>query len=351
MKDLAKRFPSNPILLPKDISPSDIGLQVICLLNPGVFRFDNKIWLLLRVAESIAQKEGFVFFPVMNELGKLEIIEVPLNDPDLVATDARVMNYKGLDYLTTVSHLRLLSSTNGISFTEEHNFKGLFGLGELERFGIEDCRVTEIDGNFLLTYTAVSNSGVGVGLRTTTNWKTFTPPVMMLPPHNKDCAIFDEKINGKFYALHRPSSKEIGGNFIWICDSVDGERWGNHKCLIKTRPGMWDSARVGAGAAPIRTETGWLEVYHGADAAHRYCLGAFLMDLKDPAIIIGRTLHPIMVPTESYELSGFFGHVVFTNGHIVDGDKLTIYYGAADEFVCGAEFSIAEILEKMMLIE
>ncbi|RYZ86788.1 MAG: glycosidase [Proteobacteria bacterium] len=347
MKDLARRFPSNPILMPKDIVPSDPGLQVICLLNPGVFVFEGKTWLLVRVAESIAQKEGFVFFPVMNELGKLEIVEVPLNDPDLIATDARVMSYRGLDYLTTVSHLRMLSSSDGINFTEEKGYQGLFGKGELESFGIEDCRVVELDGDYHLTYTAVSASGVGVGLRRTSDWKTFSPPVMMLPPHNKDCAIFERKINGKFYALHRPSSKEIGGNYIWLCDSVDGTHWGNHKCILKTRAGCWDSARVGAGAAPIWTERGWLEIYHGADSAHRYSLGAFLMDLQDPSKVLARSREAIMWPTEPYELSGFFGQVVFTNGHVVEGDKLTIYYGAADEFVCGAVFSIQEILESL----
>ena len=101
-------------------------------------------------------------------------------------------------------------------------------------------------------------------------------------------------------------------------------------------------ARVGAGAAPIKTDNGWLSVYHGADLQHRYCLGAFLMDLNDPAKVLARTDEPIMVPTENYELSGFFGYVVFTNGHVVNGDELTIYYGAADEFVCGATFSIQQ---------
>lgn len=344
MKDLARRFTSNPILSPKDISASDPSMQVICLLNPGVFRFESKICLVVRVAESRAPKDGFVFFPFINEMGKLEIIEVPVNDPDLIAADARVMKYKGLDYLTTVSHLRVLSSSDGIHFSENPQFPSLFGLGELERFGIEDCRVVEIENIFYLTYTAVSSSGVGVGLRKTWDWKEFSLPSMILPPHNKDCAIFGKKMDGKFFALHRPSSKEIGGNFIWICDSLDGLRWGNHKCIIRTRPGMWDCARVGAGASPIWTEKGWLEIYHGADDANRYCLGAFLMDHDNPAIILGRTIDPIMVPSEPYELSGFFGQVVFTNGHIVDGDKLIIYYGAADEFVCGAEFSIAEIL-------
>jgi predicted GH43/DUF377 family glycosyl hydrolase len=344
MKDLARRFPQNPLLLPKDVKPSRDGWQVISLLNPGAFTFEGKTWLLLRVAESTLQKEGAVFVPVTNATGNTELIEVPLNDPDLVATDARVVKYKGLDYLTTISHLRLLNSDDGVTFTEAENIKSLFGESYLEQYGIEDCRVSKIEDTYYLTYTAVSENGVGVGLRTTKDWQHFDHCGMILPPHNKDCAIFEEQINNRFYALHRPSSTEIGGNFIWLAESVDSKHWGNHQCLIKTRPGKWDSARVGAGAAPIKTDMGWLEIYHGANEQHQYCLGAFLMELENPAKVIGRTDEPIMAPTEKYELSGFFGYVVFTNGHVVNGDEITVYYGAADEFVCGAKFCISEIL-------
>lgn len=344
MSDIAHRFPENPILMPKDLKASSPDLQIISLLNPGVFVFENKTWLLVRVAESIAQKEGVIFFPVINELGKVEIIEIPLNDPDLVATDARIVQYKGLDYLTTLSHLRIVCSDDSIHFYEPEDYNSLFGSGTLEQFGIEDARVSKLENTYYITYTAVSANGVGVGLRTTTDWKNFELKGMIFPPHNKDCAIFEEKINGKFYALHRPSSPQIGGNFIWLAESPDGVHWGNHQFLVGTRKGLWDSARVGAGAAPIKTQKGWLEIYHGANAEHQYCLGAFLMDLNDPSKVIARTLEPIMMPQENYELSGFFGYVVFTNGHVVEGDKLTMYYGAADEFVCGAHFSIGEIL-------
>ncbi|WP_281310280.1 glycoside hydrolase family 130 protein [Flavobacterium flavigenum] len=344
MSDIAHRFPENPILMPKDLKSSTPDLQIISLLNPGVFVFENKTWLLVRVAESISQKEGVIFFPVINELGKVEIIEIPLNDPDLVATDARIVQYKGLDYLTTLSHLRILCSDDGIHFYEPEGYSSLFGLGTLEQFGIEDARVSKLEDTYYITYTAVSSNGVGVGLRTTKDWIKYETKGMIFPPHNKDCAIFEEKINGKFYALHRPSSPQIGGNFIWLAESSDGVHWGNHQFLVGTRKGLWDSARVGAGAAPIKTDKGWLEIYHGANAEHQYCLGAFLMDLNDPSKVIARTLEPIMMPQENYELSGFFGYVVFTNGHLVEGDKLTMYYGAADEFVCGAHFSIAEIL-------
>lgn len=344
MKDIAQRFPENPLLRPKDVLSSRNEFQVICLLNPGVFVYEDKTWLLVRVAENIPQKEGVIFFPAVNTSGQMEIIEVPLHDPDLIADDARVINYKGQDYLTTLSHLRLLCSDDGIRFYEPEGYKPLFGIGYLEQFGIEDCRVSKIGNTYHLTYTAVSSSGVGVGLRITTDWKSFEQKGMIFPPHNKDCAIFEELINGRYYALHRPSSKEIGGNYIWLAESPDGLNWGNHQCILKTRENHWDSARVGAGAAPIKTELGWLEIYHGANAENHYCLGAFLMELDHPAKVISRTVKPIMVPTETYETRGFFGNVVFTNGHVVDGDRLTIYYGAADEFVCGAHFSIKEIL-------
>lgn len=348
MKDLAQRFPENPLLLPKDLTVSSSEMQIISLLNPGVFTYDDKIWLLVRVAESLSQKEGFIYVPVLDVLGNTELIEVALNDPDLIVTDPRIVNYKGLDYLTTISHLRLLCSTDGIHFEEPAGYAPLFGKGALERFGIEDCRVAKIENTYYLSYTAVSESGVAVGLRTTTDWKNFESKGLILPPHNKDCAIFEEKINGLFYALHRPSSVDLGGNFIWLAESPDGLHWGNHKCIVKTRDDLWDSARVGAGAAPIRTEQGWLEVYHGANEKNQYCLGAFLMDLEDPSKVIARTKEPIMLPLETYELSGFFGYVVFTNGHVINGDTLTVYYGAADEFVCGAHFSIQQILSVLI---
>jgi len=343
--DIAQRFKQNPLLKPQDLTASAENLQVICLLNPGVFSWNGKTYLLVRVAENVAPQTGKLFVPMRTASDLLEIMELKLDDPDLINTDPRVINYKGLDYLTTISYLRLFSSDDGIHFKPET--LELHGKGYAERFGIEDCRVSKIEDTFYLTYTAVSDNGVAVGLRTTKDWQHFENYGLIFPPHNKDVALFEEKINNKFYALHRPSSKEIGGNYIWLADSPDGIHWGNHQCIVKSRPNYWDSARVGAGTSPIKTEKGWLEIYHGANEGHRYCLGAVLLDLENPAKVLARTEEPIMEPKESYELSGFFGSVVFTNGHLVNGDELTIYYGAADEFICGAKFSIEEIFSQL----
>ena len=345
--DIAKRFSQNPLLKPLDIRPSCEGMKIECLLNPGVFTFENKVWLLLRVAEMPEKQEGKISFPIYNEEGKIEIRTFDKSDPDLDCTDPRVINYKGKDYLTTLSHLRLVCSDDGIHFREPEGYAPIFGQNKLEAYGIEDCRVTKIGDTYQLTFTEVSSYGVGVGLIQTKNWKTFDHKGMIFPPHNKDCAIFEEKINGNYYALHRPSSPQLGGNYIWIAESPDLVHWGKHQCIATSRKGFWDSARVGAGAAPIKTKEGWLEIYHGANEKHRYCLGALLLDLNDPTQVIARSEQPLVEPTAEYELTGFFGNVVFTNGHLVEGDTIKMYYGASDEVICAAELSISEILSTL----
>jgi len=345
--DLAKRFGQNPLIRPKDITPSTYLMKVECLLNPGVFNFDGKVWMLLRVAERPEQSDTHISFPLYNESGKIEIISFDKSDPNLDFTDPRIIQYKGREYLTTLSHLRLVCSEDGKTFSEPEDYNPIFGVNRLESYGIEDCRVVKIEDTYCLTYTMVSHFGVGVGLIKTRDWKSFKREGMILPPHNKDCAIFSEKIDGKYYALHRPSSPQLGGNYIWLAESPDLLHWGNHQCVATTRQAMWDCARIGAGADPIKTEKGWLEIYHGANEGHRYCLGALLLDLNNPSKVIARSEQPIMEPIAPYEVVGFFGNVIFTNGHYVDDDTIHLYYGASDEVICGADFSIKEILNSL----
>lgn len=344
--DIAKRSPHNPLLRPADLKPGIKGMEIACLLNPGVFRMNNKTWLILRVAERPVQEEGKVSFPVY-ENGKIEVLVFDKDDPQLNTTDPRIIVYKGKSYLTTLSYLRFVCSDDDVHFYEDPAYPPIFGQTELEAFGIEDCRVATMDDGFYLTFTQVSSVAVGVGLIFTKNFKKFEHRGMVIPPHNKDCAIFEEKIGGMYYALHRPSSPLLGGNYIWVAQSPDSVHWGNHKCIATTREGMWDETRVGAGAAPIKTPHGWLEIYHGANKEHRYRLGALLLDLKDPSKVLARSLEPIMDPIADYEKTGFFGHVVFTNGHYVEGDTIKMFYGASDEVVCSAEFSITEILNSL----
>ena len=345
--DIAKRDNANPILRPSDLKPCIEGMEITCLLNPGVFRMNGLTWLLLRVAERPRQQEGKISFPVYNAKGEIEVLTFDKDDPALDATNPRVIQYKGNYYLTTLSYLRLVCSEDGVHFREDPAYPPIFGQGPLESFGIEDCRVATTADGYFLTFTEVSPVAVGVGLIETRDFRTLTRHGMIFPPHNKDCALWEEKVGGMYYAFHRPSSPELGGNYIWLAESPDRIHWGRHHCVATTRPGKWDSVRVGAGAAPIRTERGWLEIYHGANEQNRYCLGALLLDLDDPTRVIARSEEPIMEPVAEYEQTGFFGNVVFTNGQVVEGDTIHIYYGASDEVICSARLSISEILNSL----
>lgn len=158
---------------------------------------------------------------------------------------------------------------------------------------------------------------------------------MIFPPHNKDCALFESTVGGKYYAFHRPSSPELGGNYIWLAESPDRLHWGDHRCIAVTREGRWDSARVGAGAAPVRTEKGWLEIYHGADGNNRYCLGALLLDLENPAKVLARSDEPIMEPTAPYEKTVFSETLSSPTDSMWKGIRYTCITGRATKSSAG----------------
>ncbi|MDP4108151.1 MAG: glycosidase, partial [Bacillota bacterium] len=117
------------------------------------------------------------------------------------------------------------------------------------------------------------------------------------------------------------------------------------------RDGLWDSGRMGGGAVPIKTEKGWLELYHGASKDDRYCMGAVLLDLEDPAKVLARTDQPILEPEASYEVDGFFGNVVFSCGAVVEGDIVKMFYGVADTSMACAELSLQEILDSLTYLK
>ena len=176
------------------------------------------------------------------------------------------------------------------------------------------------------------------------DFKTFKRHGIIFTPDNKDIAIFPGKINGKYYALHRPASAEYNFRDIWIAESSDLIHWGKHRSILQTRPGYWDNGRIGCSAVPFLTDAGWVEIYHGSSKENRYCLGVSIHDKDDPSWVLARSKVPLMAPETDYELSGFFGNVIFNCGVLFEDDMVKIYYGAADETICYAEVSLAGIL-------
>jgi predicted GH43/DUF377 family glycosyl hydrolase len=140
----------------------------------------------------------------------------------------------------------------------------------------------------------------------------------------------------------------VGDPAIWIAESPDLRHWGAHSLITTTSGSGWQSGRIGAAAPPIWTESGWLTIYHAADAANRYCLGAMLFPLEDPRRISHRLPMPILEPEADYETSGFFSEVVFSCGAAQFRGDLWIYYGAADRSFAGARFDQSELISELL---
>ncbi|WP_057915542.1 glycoside hydrolase family 130 protein [Peribacillus muralis] len=350
------RYEENPLVTPAHIKPHRPDFEVIGAFNAGVVKYKDEIIMLLRVAERpIGEDQKIVKAPIYNSQTKeLEIFELQLNDPAFDFSDPRVIREKGdkqgFKYLTSFSYLRIARSTDGHQFTIDDN-PFVYPSNELETFGIEDPRITQIEDNYYIYFSAVSPVGVGESMVSTKDFVTTVHHGMIFAPENKDVLIFPEKINGKYYALHRPVPKSVGEPEIWIAESTNVLHWGNHKHLLGLRKGMWDSARIGGGAVPIKTERGWLELYHGATTDHRYCMGAVLLDLENPTKVIARSEKPILEPEEDYEVEGFFGNVVFSCGAVIEGDIVKMFYGVADTSMACAELSLQEILDSLTYIK
>lgn len=343
------RYEENPLITPANVKPHHDGFEVIGAFNAGVAQLSDEIILLLRVAERpISDNPSIIFAPIFNPAtNDLEMKQFHLEDKTYDFSDPRSIgraNRPGtFTYLTSLSYFRIARSKDGHHFTiDEQPF--MYPENDLETFGIEDPRISKIEDTFYITYSMVSPVGVGVGLASTRDFKQVTRHGMMLAPENKDVVLFPEKINGKYYALHRPVPKSTGAPEVWLAESSDLLHWGNHQYLFGLRRNAWDDGRIGAGLIPIKTPKGWLELYHAADHNARYCMGAILFDLNDPSKVLARTDGPILEPTTEYEIEGFFGDVVFGCGAVIERDLVKMYYGVADTSMACAEISLTDIL-------
>lgn len=344
------RHPANPLVTPEMVPPSDPGLVVKGALNPGAVRFEDEVLLLLRVAETgraSAEQVSVPTYRFEGGRGRLEVLRLDRSDPDVRLKDRRAVVYRGREYVSTMSHLRLARSRDGVRF-EVEDAPFLVPHDESEELGVEDARVVEIDGWYYVSYTAVSRDSYGTSLLRTRDFADLEHLGMIFTVPNKDVCIFPEKIGGFYYALHRPYNHDFGQSSIWIARSPDLLHWGRHECLIRPRANEWESDKIGGGAPPIRTDEGWLEIYHGKSTrggADHYSLFVLLLDLEDPTEVLSRGERPLLTPEEPYETSGFVPNIVFLNGMVLgDGGELLLYYGASDETTCLARVSLDELL-------
>lgn len=338
------RHPANPLISPADVQPSRPDWEVVGTFNAGACHFNDDVILLLRVAERPINPDPDVVLCPYYVDGQLVVDRVRRDDPDWVTSDPRGASHikTGLERLTSISHLRLARSADGIHFTVEPT-PWLQPSDAYEAYGVEDARITRIEDRYYVNYTAVSTFGIATSLVSTTDFVTVERHGMIFAPPNRDVTIFPERIKGKYVCYHRPMP-EWGGLHIWMATSPDLTSWGHHRVVLTKGDGGWMAGRIGGGAPPVLTEAGWLSVFHAADKNGQYCLGAFVADKDDPTHIIKVSEEPIFWPEAPYETDGFYSNVVFTCGTVVQDEQLWIYYGAADEHIALATIPLADLL-------
>jgi predicted GH43/DUF377 family glycosyl hydrolase len=256
------------------------------------------------------------------------------------------MHYRaqGLDW---VSRIGYAVSLDGIQWNRLRE-PVLTPVGPLEARGVEDPRVTQIDGVFYMTYTAFGLSQAK-GFEITPmiarsenliDWERLGP--LVRGEDNKDHVLFPRKFNGRYVALHRRPPQ------VWLAESDDLLTWPEARMrpIFGPRPeGTWDNKRVGGNGVPIETDAGWLMLYHAYDQEHIYRLGVCLLDRDDPGRVLHRPRDPIFEPEEIWELKGDVPNVVFSCANPVVNGDVYVYYGAADHVVALATCRLDDLLQ------
>src|SRR5690606_17693492 len=191
--------------------------------------------------------------------------------------------------------------------------------------GVEDPRVTPLDGGFYMTYTAYGANEYYPMIAQSKNLIDWVDIGPLEKQRNKDHVLFPEKIGGRYAILHRRPPN------IWIGFSDDLVTWTDHKILMTPLDDVpWASKSIGANGLPIKTEHGWLLFYHGYGPEHVYRHSVALLDLEDPTRVLHRPKTTIIEPRETWEIRGDVPNVVFSCSNNVVGDELWFYYAGAD---------------------
>jgi len=236
-----------------------------------------------------------------------------------------------------VSSLGLAISEDGFHF-ERQPGPLYAGQDASETRGVEDPRITLVEGTYRMLYTAYDGQHPRLAMAESDDllhWKRYG---IILPHlHNKDSAIFPGKLQGRYCLIHRDPPN------MWLAWSSDCYHWGDFEILATPRPGTWEHQKIGLSGPPLRIPEGWLVVYHGVDEQSVYRQSLMLLDADDPRTILRRHDQPIIEPEEDYELCGDVNNVVFSCGQVVKDDTFFFYYGGADTVMAVATCPMADI--------
>ena len=252
------------------------------------------------------------------------------------------MHYRaqGVDF---VSRIGYAVSADGLRWNrlEEPVFSPHNGREDYR--GLEDPRVTMLDGRFYMCYTAYGENGNYPMIAVSDNLITWEDVAPLEKTENKDHILFPEKIGGRYAILHRRLRP------IWVAFSDDMVTWTDHTIIMSPRaPGEsqddWDTKSIGGNGLPIKTEHGWVLFYHGYGSDHIYRSSAALLALDDPSKVLHRPKTHIIEPTETWEIRGDVPNVIFSCTNLVVGDELRFYYAGADRVIGLATAPFADVL-------
>ncbi|MFH1412991.1 MAG: glycosidase [bacterium] len=309
MNELFKRYEGNPIITKADF-PN--GWSVNSVLNPGVGDRDGKTILFVRVED----REG-------------------------------------------LSRLVCFCSKNGTTSWEIDESTLFKGDEKIEGYGVEDSRLIWVPSleRWVIVYTHYTTGGALVSIASTKDFREFQFLGNVLPPENKDAAIFSEPINGYWWLIHRPTvgdSKQIWISKSRCTNSVrDLSYWGHNQILLPTDgTPRWDGHHIGLSAPPLKTDRGWLLLYHGVKntpAGNLYRLGLAMLSLDDPTKVTHRTREFIMSPMGETDFIGDVGGAIFPCGwRVHDDNQIRIYYGAADSVICYAYAPFEKVVDRVL---
>jgi len=316
MPSVVTRYPGNPIL-----RPGDLAYPSTQLFTAGVARFGRRYVMVFR------------------------------NDWADPADRGRVIG----------TNLGLATSDDGIRWTPEPQPCWEWRTDEIMR--VYDPRLTVIDDRCFVCFAVDTRHGLRGGVAVADDFRRFEI-LSLSVPDNRNMVLFPERIGGKLARLERPFpvySRGVPEDFdIWYSQSPDGRYWGDTELVLGREHVPWANSKIGPGAPPLRTDRGWLTLFHAVDQdpkrtfcgwernpwRKRYTIGLMLLDLHQPWRVIGFCRQPLMIPETAYELDGFRGSVLFPGGLILEDDgTVKIYYGAADTVEALATARLGDLLD------
>jgi predicted GH43/DUF377 family glycosyl hydrolase len=242
----------------------------------------------------------------------------------------------------------LLELNYEINFPEQVPLseRAIFPVSSFESNGIEDARFvrfTDDDGavTYYSTYTAYNGKTIMPLLLETTDFVRFRVNSLSgEAAKNKGMALFPRKINGRYALVSRQDAENL---YIVFSDNV--YHW-NAPAPLMQPAAHWEFTQIGNCGSPIETDKGWILLTHGVGPVRKYCIGAVLLDLDDPAKVIGRLKKPLIAPDAS-EREGYVPNVVYTCGAIAQNGRLIIPYAMSDRATRIASVSVDELLAEL----